>query len=88
MQTLRRTPLYDRHVAAGARIVPSRAGRCPSSTRASSRSIARCETDSGVFDVSHMGEIEVEGPTARDVLQAPLSNDIDKLVAGQRSTRC
>jgi aminomethyltransferase len=39
-------------------------------------------TDSGVFDVSHMGEIEVEGPTARDLLQATLSNDIDKLAVG------
>jgi aminomethyltransferase len=38
--------------------------------------------DSGVFDVWHMGEIEVEGPTARDLLQATLSNDIDKLTAG------
>ena len=39
-------------------------------------------TDAGVFDVSHMGEIEVEGPTARDVLQATLSNDIDRLSPG------
>src|SRR3954466_1105637 len=40
-------------------------------------------TDAGVFDVSHMGELEVEGPTARDVLQALLSNDIDKLSPGE-----
>ena len=40
-------------------------------------------TDAGVFDVSHMGELEVEGPTARDLLQARLSNDIDKLEPGQ-----
>src|SRR3954470_3217453 len=40
--------------------------------------------DAGVFDVSHMGEIEVEGPTARDVLQAALSNDVDKLSPGER----
>jgi aminomethyltransferase len=39
-------------------------------------------TDAGVFDVSHMGEIEVEGPTARDLLQGTLSNDIDKLAPG------
>jgi len=39
-------------------------------------------TDAGVFDVSHMGEIEVEGPTARDLLQGLLSNDVDKLQAG------
>src|SRR4051794_14792348 len=39
-------------------------------------------TDAGVFDVSHMGELEVEGPTARDLLQSMLSNDVDKLEPG------
>ncbi len=39
-------------------------------------------TDAGVFDVSHMGELEVEGPTARDLLQGTLSNDVDKLGPG------
>src|SRR4051794_34100696 len=39
-------------------------------------------TDAGVFDVSHMGELEVEGPTARDVLQSALSNDVDRLEPG------
>jgi aminomethyltransferase len=39
-------------------------------------------SDAGVFDVSHMGELEVEGPTARDLLQATLSNDVDKLAPG------
>jgi aminomethyltransferase len=39
-------------------------------------------TDAGVFDVSHMGEIEVEGPTACDLLQSMLSNDVDKLEPG------
>jgi aminomethyltransferase len=36
-----------------------------------------------VFDVSHMGELEIEGPTARDLLQATLSNDVDKLESGE-----
>lgn len=40
-------------------------------------------TDAGVFDVSHMGELEVEGPTARDLLQATLSNDVDRLAVGE-----
>ena len=40
-------------------------------------------TDAGVFDVSHMGEIEVEGPTARDLLQSALSNDIDRVAIGE-----
>jgi aminomethyltransferase len=40
-------------------------------------------TDAGVFDVSHMGELEVEGPHAHDLLQGTLSNDLDKLEPGQ-----
>jgi aminomethyltransferase len=39
--------------------------------------------DAGVFDVSHMGELEVEGPTARDLLQSVLSNDIDRVAVGE-----
>jgi aminomethyltransferase len=39
--------------------------------------------DAGVFDVSHMGELEVEGPHARDLLQRALSNDLDRLSPGQ-----
>ncbi len=38
--------------------------------------------DCGVFDVSHMGELEVEGPRARELLQALLSNDLDRIEPG------
>jgi aminomethyltransferase len=40
-------------------------------------------TDCGVFDVSHMGEFEVEGPRATELLQATLSNDLDKIGPGR-----
>ena len=40
-------------------------------------------SDSGVFDVSHMGEIEVEGPTAAALLQSLLSNDVSRLEIGE-----
>jgi aminomethyltransferase len=39
-------------------------------------------SDCGVFDVSHMGELEVEGPKAHDLLQSLLSNDLDKIEPG------
>ncbi len=39
--------------------------------------------DAGAFDVSHMGEIEVEGPRARELLQALLSNDLERIEPGQ-----
>jgi aminomethyltransferase len=38
--------------------------------------------DCGAFDVSHMGELEVEGPHARDLLQSLLSNDLDGIEPG------
>jgi aminomethyltransferase len=40
-------------------------------------------TDAGVFDVSHMGEIEVEGPQAIEFLQRTLSNDVARLSRGE-----
>jgi aminomethyltransferase len=40
-------------------------------------------TDAGVFDVSHMGELEVEGPRATELLQATLSNDLNRIAPGQ-----
>jgi aminomethyltransferase len=40
-------------------------------------------TDCGVFDVSHMGQLEVEGPRARDFLQGLLANDVERLEPGR-----
>ena len=82
MQTLRRTPLHDRHVAAGARMVPFAGWEMPVQYEGVIQEHRAVRTDAGVFDVSHMGEIEVEGPTARDLLHAALSNDVDRLQPG------
>jgi aminomethyltransferase len=83
MQTLRRTPLYDRHVALGARMVPFAGWEMPVQYEGVIQEHRAVRTDAGIFDVSHMGELEVEGPTARDLLQATLSNDVDKLQPGR-----
>ena len=83
MQTLRRTPLHDRHVALGARMVPFAGWEMPVQYEGVIPEHRAVRTDAGVFDVSHMGELEVEGPTARDLLQATLSNDVDKLQPGE-----
>ncbi|MFL5963140.1 MAG: glycine cleavage system aminomethyltransferase GcvT [Gaiellaceae bacterium] len=83
MQTLRKTPLHDRHVALGARMVPFAGWEMPVQYEGVIQEHRAVRTDAGVFDVSHMGELEVEGPTARDLLQATLSNDVDKLEPGQ-----
>ena len=83
MQTLRKTPLHDRHVALGARMVPFAGWEMPVQYEGVIQEHRAVRSDAGVFDVSHMGELEVEGPTARDLLQATLSNDVDKLEPGQ-----
>src|SRR6476661_7447670 len=82
MQTLRRTPLYERHVALGARLVPFAGWEMPVQYEGVIPEHKAVRTDAGVFDVSHMGELEIEGPTVRDLLQATLSNDVDKLEPG------
>jgi len=81
-QTLLQTPLHDRHVALGARMVPFAGWEMPVQYEGVIHEHKAVRTDAGVFDVSHMGELEVEGPTARDLLQSMLSNDIDKLQPG------
>jgi aminomethyltransferase len=82
MQTLRRTPLHEKHVELGARLVPFAGWEMPVQYEGVIPEHLAVRRDAGVFDVSHMGEIEVEGPTARDLLQATLSNDVDKLQPG------
>src|SRR6266540_1535090 len=82
MQTLLRTPLHERHVAAGARMVPFAGWEMPVQYAGVIQEHRAVRTDAGVFDVSHMGEIEVEGPRAHDLLQSLLSNDLDRIGVG------
>jgi aminomethyltransferase len=82
VQTLRRTPLYDRHVEAGARMVPFAGWEMPVQYAGVIPEHRAVRTDAGIFDVSHMGELEVEGRHARDLLQQTLSNDVDRLCVG------
>jgi aminomethyltransferase len=83
MQTLRRTPLHERHLAAGARMVPFAGWEMPVQYEGVIAEHRAVRTDCGVFDVSHMGELEVEGMMARDVLQAALANDLDRVAVGE-----
>jgi aminomethyltransferase len=83
VQTLRRTPLFERHAALGARLVPFAGWEMPvqySGIVAEHRAV---RTRAGVFDVSHMGELHIAGEGARDYLQARLSNDLDRIDVGQ-----
>jgi aminomethyltransferase len=82
VQTLLRTPLYERHVGAGARMVPFAGWEMPVQYEGVIPEHRAVRTDWGVFDVSHMGQIHVEGPTARELLQGLLSNDLDRVDDG------
>jgi glycine cleavage system T protein (aminomethyltransferase) len=82
-QTLQRTPLHDRHVALGARMVPFAGWEMPVQYEGVIPEHRAVRGDAGVFDVSHMGELEVEGPRATELLQATLSNDLDRIEPGQ-----
>jgi aminomethyltransferase len=82
-QTLQRTPLHDRHVALGARMVPFAGWEMPVQYEGVIEEHRAVRTDAGVFDVSHMGEVEVEGPLAQELLQGLLSNDLDRIEVGE-----
>jgi aminomethyltransferase len=82
-ETLLHTPLHDRHVELGARMVPFAGWEMPVQYEGVIPEHRAVRTDAGVFDVSHMGELEVEGPRARELLQGALSNDLDRISPGQ-----
>ena len=73
---LRRTPLHAEHVAAGAKMVPF-AGyempvQYPAGITAEHNAV---RTSVGVFDVCHMGEFEISGPDALELIMRVSSND-------------
>jgi aminomethyltransferase len=86
----RRTPLYDRHVAAHARLVPFAGWEMPIMYEGIRQEHVAVRTHAGLFDVSHMGEIETSGPQAEAFLQRILSNDVTKIAerGAQYSVLC
>jgi len=81
--TLKRTPLYARHVELGARMVPFAGWEMPVQYEGVISEHRAVRTDCGAFDVSHMGELHVDGPTAPTFLQEMLSNDVDRIGDGE-----
>jgi aminomethyltransferase len=82
MKTLLRTPLHERHVELGARMVPFAGWEMPVQYQGVIPEHRAVRSDSGVFDVSHMGELEVESPRAHEFLQSLLANDLGRLEPG------
>jgi len=91
---LLRTPLYERHRAAGAKLVDFAGWEMPVFYTGPSSPIRHEHTAvreaCGVFDVSHMGEIETSGAQAAELLQRLLSNDVAQIALGgaQYSVLC
>jgi aminomethyltransferase len=83
VQTLRRTPLYERHAALGARLVPFAGWEMPVQYSSITDEHRAVRKSAGVFDVSHMGQLELSGAGAHDYLQARLSNDLDRIGDGE-----
>jgi aminomethyltransferase len=85
-----RTPLYERHLAAGARMMPFAGFEMPVQYTGISAEHVAVRRSVGVFDVSHMGEVETTGPDAERFLQHVLSNDVRRIPEGgaQYSVLC
>ncbi|MEA2603339.1 MAG: aminomethyltransferase [Acidobacteriota bacterium] len=82
-QTLQRTPLYDCHLEAGARMVDFAGWEMPVQYQGVIDEHRAVRTAAGLFDVSHMGEVRVRGAGAEAFLQRLTPNDVAKLVPGR-----
>nr|MBA2567689.1 hypothetical protein [Thermoleophilaceae bacterium] len=82
-ETLRRTPLHARHRAAGGRLVPFAGWEMPVEYAGIRAEHLAVRTEAGIFDVSHMGQVETSGPDAERFLQRALSNDVTLLEEGK-----
>jgi aminomethyltransferase len=85
-----RTPLYDRHRALGARVVDFAGWEMPVTYRGAADEHRAVRERCGLFDVSHMGEVELQGARAAEVCQHLTANDVAKLRIGdaQYSVLC
>ncbi|MGE3813228.1 MAG: glycine cleavage system aminomethyltransferase GcvT [Candidatus Nanopelagicales bacterium] len=80
--TAKRTVLFDRHIEAGARLVPFGGWEMPVQYAGIRAEHLAVRGACGVFDVSHMGEIETSGPQALELLQRLVSNDVARIPVG------
>ncbi|MBI5310524.1 MAG: glycine cleavage system aminomethyltransferase GcvT [Actinobacteria bacterium] len=82
-ETLRRTSLYDAHVAAGAKLVPFAGWEMPVQYAEGIKAEhINVRSAAGLFDVSHMGQIETTGPQATEFLQSIFTNDVTRIPVG------
>jgi aminomethyltransferase len=77
----RKTPLYDEHVALGARMVDFAGWEMPVQYAGIIEEHKAVRSSAGIFDVSHMGEFRFFGVHAKSALQRIITNDLDKIDA-------
>ena len=82
-ESLKRTPLYTRHLELGAKIVPFAGWEMPVYYLGIQEEHRAVRARAGIFDVSHMGQVEVSGEGAKAYLQSRLSNDLGRLKTRQ-----
>jgi aminomethyltransferase len=80
---MNQTPLYDRHIALGGRIVDFGGWALPLQYSGILEEHTAVRQAAGLFDVSHMGELRLCGPDALDNLQHLLTNDLERSQVGQ-----
>lgn len=83
MEQNKRTCLYERHVDAGALISPFAGFDMPIQYEGIAEEHKAVRTDCGVFDVSHMGEVNISGPDAQRFVNYIFTNDVSAAVDGQ-----
>ncbi|WP_409289235.1 glycine cleavage system aminomethyltransferase GcvT [Peribacillus sp. SCS-37] len=82
MSVLQRTPLYELYADHGAKTIDFGGWDLPVQFTSIKEEHEAVRTKAGLFDVSHMGEIEVKGPESLQFLQKVMTNDVSKLVDG------
>ncbi|ROI08978.1 glycine cleavage system aminomethyltransferase GcvT [Chryseobacterium sp. H3056] len=85
---MKRTPLFEKHVSLGAKMVPFAGFEMPVQYTGVTQEHFAVREKVGIFDVSHMGQFFVEGPTAKDLLQFVGTNNVDALEDGKAQYTC
>lgn len=80
---MKKTPLYQVHVDAGGKLVDFGGWNLPVQYSGIQAEHQAVRTRAGIFDVSHMGEVTVEGPDAEAYINQVITNDVTRLVDGQ-----
>ncbi len=85
---MNKTALFDKHVSLGAKMVPFAGFEMPVQYSGVTEEHFAVREKAGLFDVSHMGQFLIEGPTAKDLLQYVTTNDVNTLENGKAQYSC